>query len=65
MLRAIARLLEVPEEKAWVSIEDRSGQDIRYSLDDKPLRALGWQPRRSFHEELEGIVHGLDVSRFS
>jgi dTDP-glucose 4,6-dehydratase len=65
VLRAIAKLLDVPEQKAWISIEDRSGQDIRYSLDDKPLRALGWRPRRQFVDELPTIVSSLDVSRFS
>jgi dTDP-glucose 4,6-dehydratase len=65
VLRAIAKLVGVPEEKAWTSMEDRSGQDIRYSLDDKPLRALGWEPRRRFFDELPAIVDSLDVSRFS
>jgi dTDP-glucose 4,6-dehydratase len=65
VLRAIAKLLDVPEQKAWISVEDRSGQDIRYSLDDKALRALGWRPRRRFIDELAKIVNGLDVSRFS
>jgi dTDP-D-glucose 4,6-dehydratase len=65
VLRAIAKLVGVPEDKAWISIEDRSGQDIRYSLDDRSLRALGWAPRRSFPDELPAIVNGMDVSRFS
>lgn len=65
VLRAIAKFLGVPEEKAWISVEDRSGQDVRYSLDDKPLRALGWRPRRRFLEELPTIIDNLDVSRFS
>jgi len=65
VLRAIAKLLDVPEQKAWISVEDRSGQDIRYSLDDKALRALGWHPRRRFIDELATIVNSLDVSRFS
>jgi len=65
VLRAIAKFLDVPEQKAWITVEDRSGQDIRYSLDDKALRALGWRPRRRFIDELAIIVNGLDVSRFS
>lgn len=64
VLRAIAKLVDVPEDKAWISIEDRSGQDIRYSLDDKSLRALGWAPRRRFLDELPAIVSSMDVSRF-
>jgi dTDP-glucose 4,6-dehydratase len=65
VLRAIAKLVGVPEERAWISIEDRSGQDVRYSLDDKSLRALGWVPRRRFLDELPAIVENLDVLRFS
>ena len=65
VLREIARLLNVSEEEAWTAIEDRSGQDIRYSLDDSRIRALGWQPERDFHEELEEIVATVDVSRFA
>jgi dTDP-glucose 4,6-dehydratase len=65
VLREIAKLLCVPEEKAWISIEDRSGQDIRYSLDDKLLRGLGWKPRRRFADEFPAIVSSLDISRFS
>ena len=64
MLRAIASLLGVPEEQAWVSVADRSGQDVRYSLNDSRLRALGWQPKRNFQEELARIVQELDVARF-
>ena len=65
VLRAIAKLVDVPEDKAWITIEDRSGQDIRYSLDDRSLRALGWEPRRRFLDELPAIVNSMDVSRFS
>jgi dTDP-glucose 4,6-dehydratase len=65
VLKAIAGLLGVPEEKAWVAIADRSGQDVRYSLDDSRLRALGWAPKRDFHEELARIVTELDVMRFA
>jgi dTDP-glucose 4,6-dehydratase len=65
VLQAIAKLVGVPEDRAWISIEDRSGQDIRYSLDDRSLRALGWVPRRRFLDELPAIVNGMDVSRFS
>ncbi len=61
----IAKIVDVPEEKAWISVEDRSGQDIRYSLDDSSLRALGWAPRRRFLDELPAIVNSMDVSRFS
>ena len=65
VLRAIAKLVAVPEERAWVSVLDRSGQDVRYSLDDSRLKALGWKPRRNFHDELAQIVRDIDVTRFA
>ncbi len=64
VLRGIAKIMGILEDAAWISAEDRSGQDVRYSLDDRRLRALGWRPRRVFREELVKIVHAFDVSRF-
>ena len=34
----------------------RVGQDVRYALDDSKLRALGWEPKKIFDEELPKIV---------
>lgn len=34
----------------------RAGQDVRYSLDDTKLRALGWSPVKNFDTELKAIV---------
>jgi dTDP-glucose 4,6-dehydratase len=34
----------------------RMGEDIRYSLDDSALRALGWKNERNFEHELRSIV---------
>lgn len=34
----------------------RKGQDVRYSLDDSKLRALGWQPSKNFDQEIVKIV---------
>lgn len=34
----------------------RVGQDLRYSLDDSKLRAIGWCPQKNFDDELEDIV---------
>jgi dTDP-glucose 4,6-dehydratase len=65
VLRNIARIVGVSEDEAWVSVEDRSGQDLRYSLDDSRIKALGWAPRRKFDEELARVVQELDSSRFA
>jgi dTDP-glucose 4,6-dehydratase len=34
----------------------RQGQDVRYALNDNKLRALGWEPKAVFDEELPAIV---------
>ncbi len=65
VLRRIARELGVPEEKAWKAVTDRSGQDVRYSLDDSKLRALGWKPKRRFEDQLPRIIQELDITRFA
>jgi dTDP-glucose 4,6-dehydratase len=65
VLRAIAAHLGVDEERAWVSTGNRQGQDIRYSLNDDRLRALGWMPKRDFFAELPKIIDGFDFRRFA
>ncbi len=64
IVREIARIIGIVEEKAYVSVADRSGQDVRYSLDDTKLKTLGWNASRRLSEELASIVAGLDASRF-
>lgn len=34
----------------------RQGQDVRYSVDDTKLKALGWKPKADFRKELKSIV---------
>ena len=34
----------------------RAGQDVRYSIDDSKLKALGWKPTCNFDRELEEVV---------
>ena len=34
----------------------RQGQDVRYALNDDKLRALGWEPKTIFDEELPAII---------
>jgi len=34
----------------------REGQDVRYSLNDDKLRALGWSPKKKFNEQIMKIV---------
>jgi dTDP-glucose 4,6-dehydratase len=35
---------------------NRPGQDVRYAIDDRKLKALGWTPRANFNKELIEIV---------
>lgn len=34
----------------------RKGQDVRYSVDDKKLKSLGWDHKKYFEKELKNIV---------
>lgn len=64
VLRQLAAILGIPEGEAFVQVPNRVGQDVRYSLDDSRLRALGWRPTRNFDEELRKIAVGDDFKRF-
>ena len=47
--------------KGWEKHVDfsvnRPGQDVRYALNDRKLKNIGWEPKRSFDEEIEKIVN--------
>ena len=53
---------EFPHYKQNVNVKyldlsySRQGQDVRYALNDDKLRALGWEPKAVFDEELPDIV---------
>ena len=64
VIRKIAGILGVPEKDAYIGIPNRVGQDVRYSLDDTRIRALGWKPARDFDVELRKIALGDDFKRF-
>ena len=41
----------------WIDFSyTREGQDVRYALNDSKLRALGWEPKKIFDQELPAIV---------
>jgi dTDP-glucose 4,6-dehydratase len=49
--------LDVFDVKHYLDLSySRAGQDVRYALDDSKLRALGWEPKMNFDEELPKIV---------
>jgi dTDP-glucose 4,6-dehydratase len=64
VLRRISHILGVKEEEGFLSVPNRVGQDVRYSLDDDRLRSLGWAPTRNFDESLEKILSEIDFQRF-
>jgi len=51
------------DESLLRHVEDRVGHDRRYALDDSKLRALGWQPERSFEEGLAATVEWYRENR--
>lgn len=64
VVKKIASIVGVSDEKAYKFVSDRVGQDVRYSLDGTRVRDLGWQPKRDFDEELKRIVENTDFHRF-
>ena len=40
----------------YITHMERQGQDVRYSIDDSKLRALGWEPKAEFDHELNIII---------
>jgi dTDP-glucose 4,6-dehydratase len=59
--RALLRLLG-KDESFIEYVPDRKGHDYRYSLDDRRIRTLGWQPRYSFEEALEETVRWYEAN---
>lgn len=61
-LTVIRKILELYTGTNANDIEDylhhlvRPGQDVRYAIDDSKLKALGWEPKANFDEELVKIV---------
>jgi dTDP-glucose 4,6-dehydratase len=44
------------DTEEYITHMERQGQDVRYSIDDSKLRALGWKPNADFDQELNVIV---------
>jgi len=45
-------------------VEDRPGHDIRYFMDSSKLRALGWEPSRSFDQALLETISWFAENRW-
>jgi dTDP-glucose 4,6-dehydratase len=46
----------ISDYENYITDVHRPGQDVRYSIDDSKLKALGWKPQSQFDVELEKIV---------
>lgn len=57
-IEIVRRILEIMgrDESLIEFVEDRPGHDIRYSLDSRKIRSLGWRPRHEFDEALRRTV---------
>lgn len=64
VLNRIAGIFNIPLSEAYNTVENRIGQDIRYSMDDSRIRKLGWKPKRDFDEALRQIAESVDPDRF-
>jgi dTDP-glucose 4,6-dehydratase len=40
----------------YINDIERAGQDVRYSIDDRKLKSLGWKPMADFDKEIKKIV---------
>lgn len=52
--RKLCHLMGMPENLNTSIV--RPGQDVRYAIDDSKIKALGWEPRANFDDELKKIV---------
>lgn len=62
-LDTVKKIMKVYLGKTPNNLEDyidfsisRVGQDVRYSLNDKKLRNIGWSPSKNFDKEIKKIV---------
>lgn len=60
VIKKILTIYKGPDAAAnwedYIFDSQRVGQDVRYSIDDSKLKALGWQPQANFDKALEDIV---------
>ena len=52
----ICGLLGADPVRAITYTDDRRFNDSRYGIDDKKIRALGWQPRRNLQDDLPAMI---------
>lgn len=55
-ITTVEKIANLTQKETRIIWSERIGQDVRYSVDDSKLVALGWYPKRKFDEELPAIV---------
>lgn len=55
LVKRLCRLLDAPETLIGF-VPDRRGHDLRYAVDAKKLRSLGWEPETDFETGLKETV---------
>jgi dTDP-glucose 4,6-dehydratase len=54
---SIDKELDIFDMKNYLDLSySRTGQDVRYALDDSKLKLLGWEPKMEFDKELSNIT---------
>jgi len=56
VVKKILKNFEFKDYQKYITERSRPGQDVRYSIDDSKLKALGWKPEANFDVELAKIV---------
>jgi dTDP-glucose 4,6-dehydratase len=64
VINKIIKLMNIKFSPPYYFIDNRVGQDIRYSLNDNKIRALGWQPIENFDIQLNKIINSDSYERF-
>lgn len=55
--KMILKKLGKPFTKEHVQyVQNRSGQDVRYALDNSKMKLLGWKPQHTFSESLDRLI---------
>jgi dTDP-glucose 4,6-dehydratase len=50
-------LASLDKDESYIEyVEDRKGHDLRYSLDAKKIKSLGWSPHHNFEKSLKSTI---------
>jgi dTDP-glucose 4,6-dehydratase len=63
-LEVVSKLCKIYKHEQLEFVDNRPGQDVRYSLNCNKLKELGWSPKADFDFELKNIVNSFELGRF-